>query len=156
MALNIPIYKTVTVTEGGADAFAETPIVTEISAADGMIWKVLGLEIAFDPAQLSGVSADGSIQWQLTRDTKNAISNYADPDVVMRGGLAWALTTSGMILMPVDQRWVPVGDCIFAEPTIYVALDSTATGAALVITARIYYELVKATELEILRMLQNV
>jgi hypothetical protein len=156
MALNIPLYKTVALVQGGADAFVQSTITTEINPSDGLVWKILGVEVGFDPSLMMLLSADSWVMWQITRDTKTATTNYVDQDVVMLDGFSNSLTTSGEVLVPLSHKWEPIGDLIFAEPTMYLALDSANTGQVLSATMRVYYEMVKATEIEILRMLQNV
>lgn len=147
-------HRNITCTQGSADAFIEAEEITGIDPSSARGWMLTRLEVMFSQAAgLQGLSADSAIQWALTRDTKAALASLDDSDVIVCGGIFNALTTSGEIVVP--SLWLyefPAG-VIVVEPSIYMHLDSAATGLTLTAHARLYYEEVKLSEVEILRML---
>lgn len=155
MAFEIDRFKSATLTEGGADAFVQTTIDTELIPEDGVAWEITQIDFLISPDQLAALAADSYIQLSITRDTKAAVASYNDVDCVMSEALAFSLTTSGVAAMECNRKYIPPAGTIFVEPTIYLQLDSNGTGAAMVVYVRLHYRTVKVTELEILRLLQN-
>jgi len=155
MALTIDRFKNITVNQGGADAFVEANVDTLLVPENGLAWLITYVELLFLPGMFSGISADASVYWSMTRDTKAAVPSFGDPDSIWVDGFDWTLTTSGSAIVPSTWRWTPPQGIIFVEPTIYFQLDSTATGATLNARVRIHYEEIKVSEVDILRMLNN-
>ena len=152
--MNIARFRNITMTQGGADAFVQTSEVTGIDPSSGRGWALRRAEIQFPQAAgLQGLSADSAIHWALTRDSKTAMSDLNDQDTIFAGGIFNALTTSGEIALPsVHMHTFPDG-IIVVEPILYAHLDSAATGLILTAHMRLFYEEVKLSEVEILRML---
>lgn len=154
MAIAIDRYKTIILTQGGADAFVEGEILTLLVPEQGLGWKLNRIVFQFGDA-LSALSADCSIGWSVTRDSKTGVVGYSDADTVYHDGFNVSLTTSGQIVIPYSHIWLPPDNTIFVEPTIYFQLDSTTTGLANVAAVRLHYEEIKVSEIDILRLLQN-
>jgi hypothetical protein len=148
-------YKSVVLTQGGADAFVQGSITTDIIPADGEGWLLSRIEIQFDPTALAALSADASIIWSGSRDSQTAVRGYNDADAFYVGGRVFSLTTSGTYQQPLVEVFDPPVGTIFVEPTMYFQLDSTATGGIVIATFRVHYTMVKLTEIEILRILQS-
>lgn len=150
---NVARYFSATATQGSADAFVQASIDTGIIPADGVGLRVVTMEVVH--GTLSAVSADGDIQWSVTRDTKTAVTGYNDDDSILYDGVWWALTTSGQISGQLLHRYPQVEGVFIVEPTIYFQLDSAATGAQNTAFLRIYYEEQRLSEVDILRILNN-
>jgi hypothetical protein len=155
MSLAIAKYFDSTVTQGAADAFIQTTIPTGIISSEGMILKLSMVEVKFPASTFSALAQDFWVGWSLTRDTKTTIVNYNDSDCLMAGGIEALLVTSGYMLVPIDHQYAPPDGIYVAEPNLYFQLDSTGTGLALTCYVRAHYTEVKATEVEILRLLNN-
>jgi hypothetical protein len=155
MPLNIAKYFDLTATQGGADAFIETSVATGIESANGVILKLSLVEVKFPASTFYTLAADMFMGWSLTRDTKATIVNYDDADCLMAGGTELTLITSGCVNIPNSYLYAPPDGIFMAEPTLYFQLDSTGTGAANVAYVRIHYTEVKASEIDILRLLNN-
>jgi hypothetical protein len=154
MAQKIARFKTISLLQGGADAFVEGELDTGIIPENGEAWLINRIEMQF-PAILSGISADSNIDWSITRDSKASVVGFSDPDTVYYDGFVNALTTSGQVIIPTLRTYTPEAGTIFVEPTIFAQLDSATTGLTMQCYMRIYYELVKVTEIEILRLLNS-
>jgi hypothetical protein len=149
-------YLSILATQGGADAFVQQAITTNLIPSDGYAYKIIGVDLCFtDASGLQAISADSSLVMSLTRDTKTAVAEYSDPDTIWRDGTAFSLTTSGQLAIPQRHDWAPPFNAYIVEPTIYFQLDSAATGCTSTIAGRLYYEEVKLSEVEILRLLNN-
>lgn len=154
MNTSIARFRNITMTQGVADGFIQTSEPTGIDPSSGRGWMLKRAILQFPIASnLQALSPDAAIHWALTRDSKAAVSDLNDSDTIFVGGLSTALTTSGQIVVPnVFDIALPEG-LLVVEPTIYAHLDSTATGLTLTAHMRLFYEEVKLTEVEILRML---
>jgi hypothetical protein len=156
MVATIAQFLSGTATQGVADAYAETAITTNLDPAKGMGFKILRIDFAFDTTvALQSIAADSLFYFGLSRDTKAAVVEMDDTDCIMRMGVAIALVTSGMTTLPYEYSFTPPDGVFIVEPTTYLQLDSVATGLTLIMHARIYYEEVKLSEIEILRLLNN-
>lgn len=152
MAIQQLQFKTINLLQGGADAFVEGSAATGIDPSTGRAWLVRRVETLLVTTQAI-ISADAQLQYSLTRQSHAASADYGDDDVIFADGFANALTTSGEILLPRLRIWEPPGDVLVVGDTIYAQLDSDATGITMQAYMRIWYEEVKVTELEILRIL---
>jgi len=152
--IQVARFRNITLTQGGADAFKEAEEITGLDPSSGQGWLLKRLEVLFpNAAGLQGLSADSAIEWSLTRDTKAAMSNLADSDVIYQAGIFNALTTSGEIMVPGLFTYDFPDGVLVVEPSIYAQLDSAATGLTMSAYMRLYYETVKLSEVDILRML---
>ena len=154
MAVSIQRYLSMTCTQGGADTFVQASVNTEIVPADGYAFKVTGIDFAIT-SPLNGIAADCRLQWSLSRDTKTAICPYNDSDSILYDQFNVSFTTSGIIYIPGSSRYRNLDGIYLVEPTIYAQLASASTGLTNVADWRIYYEEVKLSEVEILRILNN-
>lgn len=154
MATIIARYRNITLTQGGADAFVQAQEITGIDPTSGRAWMLRRAELVFPQDNtLQNVSADFSIHWSITRDSKTASPGLDDPDCLMLDGVYGSLTTSGQIVLPARHVYEFTEGVLVVEPEIYFQLDSAATGLTLTPDLRLYYDEVKLTEVEILRML---
>jgi len=156
MATPIQQFVNIRTTQGGADAFVQTEEYTGISPADGLVWLIKRIEVSFTTAcGLQGISADAEISFALSRETAVAVVEKNDSACLYKGGFVNSLTTSGQIEVPREFVYVPEDGLVIVGPSLFAQLDSTATGLTLVADWRIFYNSVKISELEILRMLSQ-
>ena len=152
---NVVRYLTVVLSQGSADAFDEGSVDTGIVPEDGFGLQVKSIDFWISNS-LAAVSADCSLQWSLSRDTKTTVVGLEDPDAIVYDGWSASLTTSGQILIPGYYRYPQIEGIYIVEPTIYAQIDGTATGVQITAAGfRIYYEAVPLSEVDILRVLQN-
>lgn len=154
MATIISRYLQIALTQGGADTFVQGSVDTGILPENGLAYKVNEIEISFS-SSFAGLSADAVCRWSVTRDTKTGVAALSDPDVFLEDGFAVSLTTSGQILVPQKYRYPGLSGVYLVEPTVYAQLGSSGTGLTNVATMRLYYETIKVSEIDILRILNN-
>jgi len=154
MAIAIARYLTAQCVQGSADAFIQDSITTGLIPADGFAFKITKMLVDWSAGM---ASVNGSErQLSLTRDTKTAIARYDDPDTLFFFGEMSRLVTSGLQITPEGYSFDFPDGLYVVEPTIYLQVDGNATTVAYTVNARLYYEEVKLSEVEILRLLNNV
>jgi hypothetical protein len=157
MANIIAKYLSANATMAGADAFKETAITTNLNPADGYAFQVERIEFSLNNAIAGWAGADSNFQVVLARDTKLAIAKLSDPDVMYKKTLVLILlTAAGFAWVDGTWTWIAPSGVYIVEPTIYLQIDADATGLTMDLDARIFYSEVKLSEVEILRLLNNV
>jgi len=153
-ALNIQRWLDISLVQGGADAFVQGSVATDIVPEDGLILRItdIWMEIV---TSLTGLGADSSIEWSVTRDTKTAVAKLSDPDSFLSDLWSLAFTTSGQTWLQQLFRYENLKGVYLVEPTVYAQLDSTTTGATITANVRLFYEEVRANEVDILRITTN-
>lgn len=151
---NVVRFLTITMTQGGADAFVQGTVDTGILASEGRGLQVVGMDFSLLESQ-GPLSADADISWSLTRATKTAVVGLSDEDAIIFDRLSFALTTSGTYQVRGLYRYEALAGIYIVEPTLYGQLDSTATGIVQTGYWRIYYQEVALSEVDILRILNN-
>ncbi len=154
MAVQVARYLDIRTTQGGADTFDEGSVSTEILPENGLAFAIRAIELSF-LSGLAAVSADWEILWSMSRDTKTAACAPTDPDCMLYDGRSGSLTTSGTFLNTRRVHYDALPGIFIVEPTIYAQLSSAATGITLDANFRIWYEEIKLSEVEILRVLNN-
>lgn len=153
-ALNIARWFNLTLTQSGADAFVQASVATDIVPEDGVILKVVGIDVQI-ANNLAALAADTYIEWSLTRATKTATAQLSDDSCFMADAIAFSLTTSGVGVIRQTFRYEnPVG-LYLVEPTLYGQLDSVGGAGAFTALMRVFYEEARASETDILRILNN-
>lgn len=153
-ALNIQRWLDIQCVQGGADAFVQGTVATDIVPEDGLILKVTAVwfEIV---TSMAGLAADAHLFWSLTRDTKTAVATLSDPDCFLADTFVLALTTSGAVAFSQVWRYPDQQGIYLVEPTLYGQLDSSSTSLTLTANFRVFYEEVRANEVDILRITTN-
>jgi hypothetical protein len=142
------------ITQGGVDTFTSEPIPTGITP-DGK----QGLQITAISAFWVNGSDVAAADWSMSARvaTVDSLTGFGTADEVER--VAWGLQNTGGVA--VAEEYEPIKTAILFEPrltvqpNIYIACDSLLTAQANNVIFIIYYELVKLTDLEVLRLLQG-
>lgn len=154
MAVRIERHFDLRVVQGGADAFVEASIATGIEPQDGVGFAITRVDVLRE--QGLGTTNSAIIEWSVCRDSKVAVAGYTDPECM----LAWKAQTrnaaNGIFIEDLLRQFeIPAG-LVVVEPNIYVQLDSNATVLTNAVQFRFFYDEIKLTEVEILRLLNNV
>lgn len=147
-------FLSIQLTQGGADTFVQGSVSTDIIPENGLVYQVSEVILSFQSV-FSTLAADAWVQWSLSRDTKTAAYGMQDADIMLFDGFSFSLTTSGAAVIKQQYRYENLRGLYIVEPTIYAQLGSATTGITNVATMRIYYDEVKMSEVEILRILNN-
>lgn len=141
--------------QGAADAFVQATIPTGIVPEDGLGLEVVAFEFAFT-GSFEALGADFSYLWSLSRDTQGSIVNLNNPDCIMCDGIFTGLTTSGIFSINQRHAYNDITGLFIVEPNVYFQFDSNGTGLVMGMDCRIYYKETALSEVDILRILQNV
>lgn len=154
MAAIVQRYLDISMTQGGADTFVQGSVDTDILPENGLAFLVKAIEF-YNFQNWATIGTDFYVQWSLSRDTKAAICQPTDADCMSYDATYNGLTTSGTWSWPARFAYVPTSGLYIVEPTIYGQLASAGSGQAQSGMFRIYYDEVKLSEVEILRVLNN-
>jgi hypothetical protein len=147
-----------TVTQGGADAFAQNSFLTGLEGQTRQAYLVNGVGYEFvlpAPPTFPRAVANQDIQLCMTRRSKTAMPLNSDVDVIKK--FAWASGYSTGVgaapLFPMIDEWVPPGRTLIVESSIYIQIDSTATTAIWAALVWIDVEIVNISEVDRLTLL---
>lgn len=145
-----------TVTQGGADAFAEGEIQTALQGQTRNAYKIssVSYEFTFTTFPTAAV-ANQDLDLCLSRRSKAAMPLISDADVIKKWSFG-AMYLSGVaahVGIPNVGIWVPELETVVVEDPLYLQIDSTATGLAITGLVAIEYELVTISEVDRLTLL---
>lgn len=140
------------VTQSGADTETRVAIPTGIDADSRAIWNIVGISALWkDGAAVA--AADFSLLAYIS--TLDASFDGANVDYM--APLGWGLQNTAGVAVAVPYE--PFKSLVYpngratAQPSIYVGVYSSGTSQANDVVISVHYEIIKATEMEILRML---
>lgn len=138
------------VTQSAGDTTTATQL--PLIALDGKSgYEILGIE-AFWSNGNGAPSADWTLSAKLI--TANAAWTFSDDEVIAQ--LDWGLQNTGGVAVAVpyepQKRNILIEPRVTVQPAIYVQVVSAATSQANIVDFRVYYNTIKMTELEYLRM----
>jgi hypothetical protein len=140
------------VTQGGADTAASSTIDTGITVDGKTGISIFAMEIFWDNGE-SVAAADWEMNAVLS--TVNSAPGVSSADEICR--ISWGMqNTAGVaVATPYEplKQLIMVEPRITVQPVIYLLASSTLTGQANTIRYRIYYEAVKLSDLEVMRLL---
>lgn len=150
-------YLSATLTQGGADAFAQTTIATALSGQTKTAYLLR--EICWEFTGVFGFHrADASeISLSLTRKSFAAMPTLLEKAIISKWKRTFGYATSGfaagdtVIRVPFDADEAP----IIVEDPIYAQIDSTATTEVNVVVVRLGYQLVNISEVDRLTLVAN-
>lgn len=140
-------------TQGGADTTATAEIATGLTVDGKSGWRIDFISAYIPLINTAVTTADTSVSILLTTD--GIATKPTDEEVIVgayRATAGTAASTSSYVVDPVIIGRPVIEDRITVQPILHLALSSTATGATLVGYFIIAYELVKLTDLEVMRL----
>lgn len=141
------------VTQSGADTTTTVAIPTGITPDGKMLMRITGAQIFWNDASLVAPAAGFRVRWTLNRT--DAMGAFASEAMMLlhEWAVAATATPNGFVAIDPLIQVRPMEPEYTAQPYLYLGVASTASGAANTVVARVQYELVKATDVEVLRML---
>lgn len=146
--------KTGVITQSGADTFTAVSIDTNIAVDGKSGWEI----VAFSGYWSQG-EAVAAADWDanLILATQATATVFSDDEEIYR--LQWGLQNTGgvAVAVPVSQvkRELLLYPRLTVQPALYVHASTQLTGAANVFYYEISYEIVKLSDIEVLRLLQG-
>ena len=139
-----------TLTQGSNDAFVQVEMDTGLAGQTRRAFRIGQIELEF-PTTIAGSNALWEVA--LSRRSKAAMPNVSDLDVIRKFKQKNSLITSGAIVVPAIDVWVPQAEVLVVEDTMYWQLDTDQTSATNVVQARVLYDLVEISEIDRLTLL---
>jgi hypothetical protein len=141
-------------TQGGADTFIATSIDTNLTADGKSGWEIKAVRAYYSNGE-TGAAADADVN--LIVAVQATVTTFDQDEEIARLNWAVANTAGVAVAYPLEliksqQLFAPR---ITVQPLVYVQVSSTASGLANVIYWEIFYEIVKLTDIEVLRLLQG-
>lgn len=148
------ITKKGTVVQTGADTFTAAAIDTNLTADGKSGWQIL----AFAGYWSTGETAAATDQEaNLVLATEVGATLFDSNDEIIR--LNWAVANTGGIAVAYPknliQREFLINPRITVQPLIYVHANTVTTGLTNTFYYELHYEIVKLTDLEVLKLLQG-
>lgn len=141
-------------TQGGADTFVATAIDTNLTADGKSGWELVALSGYYTNGE-TAAAADSDVSLILT--TQATVTTFDQDEEIYR--LNWAVANTGGVAvaypLPLVKRELLIQPRITVQPILYVQVSSTSSGIANVIAWEFHYNIVKLTDLEVLRLLQG-
>lgn len=140
------------VIQSGNDTSTRVEIDTDLAVDGRAGWQIRGIRVLWEDC-VSVAAADWFLSFVLT--TTNADPSYAAWDDVI-AGVYWGLQNTAAVAVAVPVE--PVKTHMLDEPrviaadTIYAGIISTATGATNQGIIEVFYDIVKLSDLEVLRL----
>lgn len=142
------------VTQSASDTFTTVTLETGITAAGKFGWQINAIE-AFWADGAAAAAGDWSLNAKLA--TVSTSTNFQDTDEIAR--LSWGLQNTGgvAVAVPYDpyKGFGLLEPRITVQPELYIGVESSGTNQANDVVFRVYYEIVKLSDLEVLRLLQG-
>lgn len=140
------------VTQTGADTFTAAAIDTGLTSDGKAGWQINSIKVFWENGY-SAAATDQTISAILS--TQATLTTPNDNEELVRVNWAVANTGGVAVAYPVDllkERAAAI-DRVTVQPTLYAQVSSVTTGLTNVIYFEIDYEIVKLTEIEVLRLL---
>jgi len=147
---------TVSVTQASADAFVQGVIDTQISTNSNAVWSVRHVDFYLNPQNCYAWAnpADIAVSMCLTDASKTSVVDPGDQDWLE--GAVFAINAAAAavcsILVPCYLDKELPGGLLVASPALYFGLKTFNTGVANTAICRIWYEPVRVSEIELLRL----
>lgn len=145
---------TSTVIQSGIDVLTYVAIDTNLSADGKAAWSIKGLRGYFQ----NGYTANPALDWTVSAiiGTTNDDPDFGDPQIM--DFLNWSSRSLGASLVGFEmfeavQEHVPMEERITVQPIIYLSAKSINTGQANTLIMQVFYDVVKLSDLEVLRLL---
>jgi len=150
----MPYTKRGVVTQGGADTFAAATIETNLTADGKAGWEIVALSAYYSNGELAA-AADSDVNCILA--TQSTLTTFDQDEEIYRLNWAVANTAGVAVAYPLNlvKRELLISPRLTVQPNIYVQVASTLSGIANSMLYEIHYNIVKLTDLEVLRLLQG-
>lgn len=142
------------VTQGGADTFTAVSIDTNLTADGKSGWEIVAFSGYWSNAE-TGAAADSDASLILA--TQATVTTFDQDEEIYR--LQWGVANTGGVAVayPVNQvkRELLIAPRLTVQPNLYVQASTALTGLTCVFYYEFHYNIVKLTDLEVLRLLQG-
>jgi len=150
------MYQKVKLVQTGTNVTSEVAIPTYLTVDGKQGWSIIGVDL--NVAGLGTiVPATASSQILVELNTETGIQNWEDPDNVIYHQLQFrgiAASTSAIQLFG-DASIRLLEPRVTVQPNLYLNISSNGLTAVATVYMSVVYEVVKLTDMEVMRMLQG-
>jgi hypothetical protein len=142
------------VTQTGADAYTSLAIPTGLTADGKAGWEITGL-IAYWSNQ--EVLAPADMELDAILATISTVTTFDSIDEITRINFGISNTAGVAVAFPIDmiKQAIIQEPRLTVQPNVYLNVSSTLTGGTNVVYWELAYNIVKLTDLDVLRLLQG-
>lgn len=142
------------VTQTGADTFTAVTIDTNITADGKSGWEIKAFSAYYANGE-TAAAADSDVNVVLA--TQAAVTTFDQDEEIYRLNWSVANTAGVAVAYPLNlvKREEFIVPRLTVQPALYVHVSSTLSGLANAIYFELAYDIVKLTDLEVLRLLQG-
>jgi hypothetical protein len=141
-------------TQGGADTFVASSIDTNLTADGKAGWEIVAVSAYYTNGE-TAAAADSDVNLILA--VQATVTSFEQDEEIYR--LNWSVAnTAGVAVaypVPLIKRELLIEPRLTVQPLLYVQVSSTLSGLANAIAWEIHYNIVKLTDIEVLRLLQG-
>lgn len=141
------------VTQSGADTYTEVEVLTGLTADGKAGWEIYAIEAFWSDGQ-APAAADHQVN-VLVKTIETTQTAFGSDDEI--GRVAWMMQNTAGVAVAVEiepikqlQLFEPR---VTVQPSIYIGVASANTAQANDLYVVVYYNIVKLTDLEVLRLL---
>jgi len=142
------------ITQGGADTFTSSSIDTNITADGKAGWLIVAFSAYYANGE-TAAAADSDVNCILA--TQAAVTTFDQDEEIYR--LNWSVANTGGVAVALSlnlvKREILIEPRITVQPALHVQASSTLSGIANIFYWEMHYDIVKLTDLEVLRLLQG-
>lgn len=150
------MYTRKLITQTAANAPAVVQITTNLTVDGRQGWNITGLRWTFTNIA-AAITPIATCNAQIQVNTEAGNQAFDDPDsifLVNTGAHGIAASTSSVYIPATGTQVLPEPRTT-VQPIIYIALDSIGMTQALSVGVEITYEIVKLSDIEVMRLLQG-
>ena len=143
------------VTQSAADTFTQSVIDTNITVDGKAGWEITAFSAYWSNAEAMP-AADIEVNAVLSTQA-TTVTTFDQDEEIIRLNWGFANIAGVAVVVPVDmvKREILFSPRLTVQPLLYVGASSVNTGLTVVIYYEIVYDIVKLTDLEVLRLLQG-
>lgn len=142
------------VTQGGADTFTTVAIDTNLTADGKSGWEIAAFSGYWSNGE-TAAAADSDVNLVLA--AQSTVTTFDQDEEIYRLNWSVANTAGVAVAYPLNlvKREVLIQPRVTVQPILWVQASSTSSGLANVFYFEINYDIVKLSDLEVLRLLQG-
>lgn len=150
----MPYAKRGIVTQSGVDTFTAGAIETNLTADGKAGWEIVAFSAYYSNGE-SGAAADADVNCVLAAQA--TVTTFDQDEEIYRLNWAVANTAGVAVAYPLTlvKRELLIQPRVTVQPSLYVHVASTTSGIANIMYYEVHYNIVKLTDLEVLRLLQG-
>ena len=150
------LYMRKTIAQATANADTELVIPTELTVDGRQGWDIIGVRWSV-PTWNVGIDPTKDCSLQIQLNTETGSQTFVDPDSIVNFHLQTSGITASTSAFEVNSYGISelVAPRTTVQPNLYLHVLSTNLLAPMSVNVEIVYDIVKLTDIEVMRLLQG-